>query len=104
MNSSIQPSAAAPAQTEVRTITTREHASLRVIAADYRKSHTDCFPYAAGYVQIFEGKPFGWCSTLNQPRNVVPGAFVVAADGAIHVATGGNEIEGAKAFTPVTVV
>lgn len=54
-----------------------------------------------GQVLIFGGKVYGWKNELRDPQHERPGAIAVASDGAIHVANGGNDYDGAREWKQV---
>lgn len=55
----------------------------------------------AGVVVIFNNQVCGWVNTLRDPQHWQPGALAVSADAVVHLAHGGNDYDGATAWSQV---
>jgi len=78
---------------------------LRNIAKRYRKAEN----LQAGFV-ILVGSFFGhckpeldgWVLRLDCPSSFIPGCFAVSASGEVFVTEGGNDYDGAQAWSPLS--
>ena len=69
------------------------------IADQYRKQ--ELLPMDRGGVIIFNGNVQGWVDKLRDPQSWCPGCIAVDQEGNEWVATGGNDYDGAKEWTPL---
>ena len=67
------------------------------IALKYRREEQQ----TGGVVLIWAGAVYGWKNALRDPQHERPGALAVDSDGAVWVATGGNDHNGAQSWEPV---
>lgn len=68
---------------------------IRNIAAQWRQANQE---NPGGVVLIWQGAVYGWKNELRDPQHEQPGAVAVDETGAVFVAEGGNEYDGAKCW------
>lgn len=72
--------------------------SIKKLIKNYRKEHS----FTDGFVVLHNGEVSGWTTALNNPQHWVPGCVAVSADYQCYRATGGNEYDGATAWTLIS--
>ncbi|MDZ7869717.1 MAG: hypothetical protein U5L02_11075 [Rheinheimera sp.] len=58
--------------------------------------------FTDGFVVLHEGEVSGWTIALNNPQGWVPGCVAVSANFECYRATGGNDYDGATAWTLIS--
>jgi len=53
-----------------------------------------------GYVIIYNNEAVSWMATLHDPRRQAPGCIAIDEHGVEHIATGGNDYDGAESWEP----
>ena len=70
-----------------------------VIAKRYRKSsHSDVVKKSGLVLINNNGEAYGWRNELRNPETEKPGSIAVDTSGSCHIATGGDNYNGANAW------
>ena len=70
---------------------------LRKKAAQWRREEKEFALPLSGYVVIYRGKPFGWAANPDV-TTYCPGVLAVPNNGAILIAKGGDDSNGAEVW------